>query len=82
MRRLIIMTFGFLLLINAPVSNATCRYFSCYSDETGGNMSCIEDCSGGNCSSSTYFAENCGVVCDRMSGGGCWCEPRGVCYDI
>lgn len=62
-------------------SAAACNYYKCYQSETTATCSDYF-CSGSGCNDAIYAAR-CEVTCDRMFGGGCFCDTRGTnCYEI
>ena len=68
------------LVLAAPVASA-CQYWQCRVTET--EATCyMFFCNGSGCSDSIYAAR-CPVTCDRtLDGGGCFCDPQGMCYEI
>lgn len=73
---------GFLVLLFLSVQPAAaCNYYKCYESDTTATCSYFF-CNGSGCSEAIY-ASRCEVTCDRMFGGGCFCDTRGTdCYQI
>jgi hypothetical protein len=77
-----VLSLATVLFFAIPV-DAACKYFQCRITETG-EATCYNFwCSSSGCNEADFFAEACPIVCDRGgTGGGCWCEPQGMCFDI
>ena len=79
MRRTAVALFLSFVVLTAPVASA-CQHWQCRESET--TATCyMFFCNGSACNDSIYAARY-PVTCDYMSGGGCFCDPEGMCYDI
>jgi hypothetical protein len=71
------------MLAAAMPASADCNYYQCRVTETG-QATCYEFwCNSSGCNEADFLAEACPVFCDRgNTGGGCWCQPQGLCFEI